>query len=172
MALVVENEKRTNFHCRFTVDLFYQGFGIAEERNMTDKGKEEASLALSAKVLRTEHGEYAVICSLKNIGSKSIKCFLLPYCPWINVQINHNGKTQDLKPAILRRVLISKKNIVSVEAGQLYSFQLSVMKKEFIWPAPGNYAARIIYQQNANKVEGVNLWTGRVESNSFDLDFH
>jgi len=77
-----------------------------------------------------------------------------------------------LEHALLMDVAISKNQVVNIRAGESYVFTLEITKALYVWPPSGLYEVKIIYTNILRKIESIKVWTGRIESNSIQLEFH
>jgi hypothetical protein len=167
VALVVKMRLRV-----FVTVLCFLGNACAHSRREFDmKGsKMNSDLLLLAKASPSLTGEFVLHCQLKNVGEKTESFFFLPFPPYIQVRLKQNGVNVDLNPAILRRVRVSKKDIISLKVGESHVFDFEITRREYVWPAAGIYEATIVYT-GSGKIEGIKVWTGQIESNTFKLEF-
>ncbi len=137
------------------------GMGRKESGSLKDKKE----LALSSDV-----DGVVIHCHIKNVAERNVSLHVLPVVD-TEVELYSEEGWNGLKPAILFDVRISKKDIFLLKPNEVHSFDLKFSKDFFVWPSPSEYEARIVYSNGLEKIDGINVWTGKIESNTIQLKF-
>ncbi len=130
--------------------------------------KSDLILNIDLKSADTAEG-FILNCVFVNKSGKGMNVYFHPYL--LQVLIDSGDGEKELNRLRLLRLMISKDNVIHLEKEGSYTFEFEIKKSEFVWPAPGIYKTRFVHGGGNKKLEDIRLWTGRIESNSIELEF-
>jgi hypothetical protein len=140
-----------------------------KEKNILRDGSHDLAFETSMTALHDEG--FKIHCRLKNISNKKLSILLIPH---INVETkitSSSGETKNMQSTLLFRIQVSKNDILLLEAAESHEFDLELTKKNYSWPQSGTYKMQLAYSNSRTKVDGISVWTGQVESNTFPVSF-
>lgn len=115
-------------------------------------------------------GSTTVHCELRNPGNHDVMLLFHPYHD-VEILIHDVSEIKVLQKTLLLRLEIGKDTLIPLAKGTVHAFALNLTRENCIWPESGNYKAILRYANGLPEVERIKVWTGQVESNTFQLEF-
>lgn len=114
----------------------------------------------------------SIKCKIMNLKKEPVN-FKLLLSSDISVYIKHEDEKESslLSSFILPRELLNKNSIIKIGSGGSHLFEKIIFKEAYFMPKRiGKYELYIIYRNGMKVLGGINLWVGKIKSNTVTFE--